>query len=102
MTTERDPIQLYKLYTYDLWGNSRDGYEVNDVYYQGELTINENWTDKEITLHLKREGHIDRNIQHRSLNWQGETGFTLYLNYKGYPALELRAVNRIKWSYENE
>lgn len=27
------------LYTYDVWGNPKDGYEVNDRFYQGEVLL---------------------------------------------------------------
>lgn len=29
----------WSLRTYDVWGNSRDGYEVNDVYSAGEVEL---------------------------------------------------------------
>lgn len=29
----------WKLYTYDVWGNARDGYEVNDRYSQSEIEL---------------------------------------------------------------
>jgi hypothetical protein len=28
----------WMLYTYDVWGNRRDGYEVNDTYTSGEVS----------------------------------------------------------------
>ena len=30
--TGRKRIALYDVFTYDVWGNEEDGYEVNDVY----------------------------------------------------------------------
>jgi len=27
----------YKLYTYDLWGNDKDGYQINDYYEQSDI-----------------------------------------------------------------
>ncbi len=30
---------IWELSTYDVWGNAKDGYDVNDVYRQGEVTI---------------------------------------------------------------
>lgn len=30
---------IWEIITYDVWGNARDGFEVNDCYRQGETTI---------------------------------------------------------------
>jgi hypothetical protein len=30
---------MWRLYTYDVWGNAQDGYEVNDVYPKQTLEI---------------------------------------------------------------
>ena len=41
-TTHTHPRYIdttWELLSYDVWGNSRDGYEVNDSYRAGEVTI---------------------------------------------------------------
>lgn len=35
----RTRTRIYRLWTYDVWGNARDGYEVNDRYSHGEISI---------------------------------------------------------------
>lgn len=30
---------VWEMRTYDVWGNAREGYEVNDSYSRGEITI---------------------------------------------------------------
>ena len=37
--TDRKVIAVCEWATYDVWGNARDGFEVNDVYRQGEIEI---------------------------------------------------------------
>ena len=32
-------VRTYKLWTYDVWGNTRDGFNVNDRYSHGLVTI---------------------------------------------------------------
>lgn len=32
-------LTVWELRTYDVWGNSRDGYEVNDSYSAGEIEL---------------------------------------------------------------
>ena len=37
--TKRTIKTEWELATYDVWGNARDGYDVNDVYRQGSETL---------------------------------------------------------------
>jgi hypothetical protein len=30
---------IWEMRTYDVWGNAKDGYEVNDVYPHGDVTL---------------------------------------------------------------
>ena len=32
-------VTTWEIRTYDVWGNARDGYEVNDSFNQGEITL---------------------------------------------------------------
>ena len=32
-------IRTYQLWTYDVWGNAKDGFEVNDRYKHGVVSI---------------------------------------------------------------
>ena len=85
----------YRLYDYGLWTNSEGGVEVNDCWATSTIVdIPEKilQQDKKLVVFLKREGLIRRNIRHRSITIDGETGYTLYFNYKGDPAFELRRV----------
>jgi hypothetical protein len=41
-------MKTYKLYTYDLWGNAKDGYTINDYYGQDTFELDSKLTDKEI------------------------------------------------------
>ncbi len=76
----------YKLYTYDVWGNQQDGYEVNDIYAQP------------IVVHLPdspTNRQINRALHARGLVWEEDyaDGSTLYAETKrGRPICELRRV----------
>lgn len=76
-----------------MWGNERDGFEVNDVYpSRGSITIPVDATDDEIITALKKEGFIGRNIRASSIEIDGELEYTLYVNYAptSHPEYELR------------
>jgi len=75
----------YKLYTYDVWGNARDGFQVNDVYPQPTtIEVSEYTSDRA----------INRRLGFNGLEWDGEPGYVLYATIKrnGCPACELRAI----------
>jgi hypothetical protein len=94
--------RVYKLYTYDVWGNRKDGYNVNDLYPQGEIKIkcdlivfNEGtpteFFDYDPTdLQLSLAVGIKR--KYRPLKWDGESDYTLTAERErdAYPVCELR------------
>jgi hypothetical protein len=76
----------YEIINYDVWGNSHDGFEVNQAFHTGDyIELPENPSD-----YL-----INRRLGLRGVVWEGEMQFGLYGTVKrnGYPALELRPVN---------
>jgi len=76
----------YRVYSYDLWGNEEDGYEVNDVM-ETNVVINVNFS--------KDDRHIVRQVKNKYIRYKdytvdGEEGYCLYVNYKDVPYCELR------------
>lgn len=61
-------IKKYQLINYfDVWGNKKDGYEVNNLCIQKkDLMIEENSTDKEIFQFLKSIGFIKKTAKFKS------------------------------------
>jgi len=83
----------YRFYTYDVWGNEKDGWEVNDVFRSSgtiELPA-EPHSDRELISWLKGAGWIKENIRFSNVEVEGEPEHTLYISYKGKPEFELRA-----------
>lgn len=84
----------YQLITYDVWGNTRDGYEVNAAYTTANyIELNGDESDGLINRRLNVLGVINA----RGTTWGGEPGHTLYGTNKGNgrPVCELRAVEVI-------
>ncbi len=82
----------YRVYSYDVWGNEKDGYEVNDCFYSGETTkLHKGMTDNQIIKKLKKEGIINKWIKNHCVSISGEEEYSLYFEYKGRPEFELRA-----------
>lgn len=78
-------MTTYQIVSYDVWGNARDGFEVNAAYSTGR-TIELSGDESDRT--------INRRLGIRGVTWDGEPEYTLYGEIKrnGKPALELRAA----------
>jgi len=90
-------IRRYTLYTYDVWGNSKEGFDVNNVFQQGEISIrcrrkvyNEG-TPHEFAAYDPTDLQLSRAVGIKGVEWDGETEYTLIATSKnGRPLCELR------------
>ena len=95
----------YKLYDYDVYGNNKDGYEVNNIYpalighnlfNAKEVIINltKNTPDKKIIKALKKSNWLRKTTKDSCFIIEGDFDYTLYISYstKKYfiPVCELR------------
>ena len=96
---EQSETLEYTLCSYDLWGNARDGFTVNDVFIEDRgftLTHHQIKTDRGIIAALKVDGYINPRDKYSSYEIDGEPEHTLYINKVtarsgGYmPVYELR------------
>lgn len=75
----------FEIITYDVWGNTRDGYTVNQSFHTGwHIDVDAGTSDRA----------INRRIGVRGVTWEGELEHGLYGTIKrnGKPALELRPL----------
>lgn len=76
----------FEVISYDVWGNARDGFEVNQAFHTGRyIEVDENTSDAAINRRLGVQG----------ISWDGDPAYTLYgtLKRNGMPALELQNTN---------
>ena len=80
-------------WNYDVWGNARDGYEVNDRSASGEtVVIYENDDDKTILARMRDAGLIGKGVKTSGIEIDGELPWNLYFtSAKGKPLGELTA-----------
>lgn len=90
---------IFRLWTYDVWGNARDGYNVNDRFDQGEITLTARCkvynvgTPNEFASYELSDRQLNRAIGARGLTWDGESEYTLYAETEsGKPVCELERV----------
>lgn len=91
--------RVYQLATYDVWGNAREGFEVNNVYQHGEIKIKckgsvyNQGTEWEFTEWAPTDLQCNRAVGARNCqSVQGEPDYVLYFENKmnGKPVYELR------------
>jgi hypothetical protein len=92
----------WQLATYDVWGNARDGYEVNDVYRHGSVTLmlepktHNTGTPREFVSASPTNHQIRRafGLGHIQLETDGDD-ITIYVNRArdGYPIGELTCIS---------
>ena len=76
----------YELIIYDLWGNRRDGWTVNNAFRTGIIIELENPETASNML-------INRKLQSRDILWGGDPDYTLYgVNRSGKPIAELMKI----------
>lgn len=88
----------WELRSYDVWGNSRDGYEVNNTFSAGEVTIwckvnvNNPGTPQEFISAYPSDSQIRRamGLNRFKLDLDGDD-LTIYVNRErdGYPCGEM-------------
>lgn len=82
----------YRLIDYDVWGNDKDGYEVNQAFLTNtfiDLTDKIINDDKLLIKDLKKAGIIRKGIHANKIGILGDD-ITMYFEYKGRPEFELR------------
>ena len=89
----------YSMVEYDVWGNSKDGFEVNNAYVtEKDIVLSDDClkSNKALIAALKRLGFIKRGTHSKSISIEGESEYTLYFSdvrrVAGgyYPIFELR------------
>ena len=78
-------IRKYEVISYDVWGNAREGFQVNAAYSTGRVVE----IDPDATDYA-----INRRVGVRGVTWDGDPDYSLYGEVKrnGRPALEMRAI----------
>ena len=86
-------IRKYEVISYDVWGNARDGFEVNAAYSTGRV-VEITFKDTAHATDYVSDYAINRRVGVRGVTWDGDPDYSLYGEVKrnGRPALELRAI----------
>lgn len=88
-------MPIYQVYDYDVWGNSKDGFEVNNIFKTPyKVNISEKDTDHQIIGKLKNVFFLQRYAKNSKFRIEGEPDFTLYVVHEPaeYPVCELRRL----------
>lgn len=69
---------------YDVWGNSIDGYEVNDCFPVGEIEINDDATNEEIIQTLKDNNWLEPFVE-AIVQENGDYSMDIIQEFTDYP-----------------
>lgn len=81
----------WRWYEYDVWGNKKDGYDVNQVFRTSEIfEFTDNIDDaKSLLRYLRKVGWLKKGVRSKLLDidWHEHE---FYIMYKGKPVGEFR------------
>lgn len=86
----------FEVRSYDVWGNKKDGYEINNVFASDIIiVVPDDWSKSDIIKQLKEEWGMKKGYQARHFQFEGDDEYSLYLyRLSDYlPVCELRRVH---------
>lgn len=92
----------YRFYSYDVWGNEEDGFEVNDTFKTSHtVNLPLEASDEQIKKALKAEGIVAKKIKDDDIDLEdlGEGWLGITDARNGRPFGEIR-VEEKNWKYE--
>jgi len=85
-------LKQFELIDYDVWGNQKDGYNVNQAFHTHQYyNIDTELDDKLLVKQLKSQKLIKKGIHFKSIEIDGDD-MVIYFSYKGKPEFELRLI----------
>lgn len=87
-------VDKYNLINYfDVWGNQKDGYEVNNLCNEGTIELEDYTSDKEIVEKLKEFGFFADHVRTNMINiWNDYEMIEIYERKTGKPICRLELV----------
>ena len=87
-----EDTNTWEYISYDLWGNEEDGFEVNAAYTTGRVYEIDDDSDTGVIRFLRDAGFMDDDVDEMDVDVDGDED-VIYINYRGYPALEFRRTD---------
>lgn len=87
-------VRKYQLINYfDVWGNAKDGYEINNMCVEEEnIWVDDDSTPKEIVSYLKNIGYLSTNDMRKLVVEDLGEFIEIYKRKGMYPLYSLREV----------
>lgn len=83
----------WTVWSLDVWGNHKDGYEVNDRSKRGSVLIPVDSSDRAILRILKLANHLNKNSKYASFRTDGDDSIiNIDWNKTGEPLLTLEVM----------
>jgi ribosomal protein L31 len=86
---------------FDVWGNKKEGFEVNNQCHDYYTTKSKLETRKQILQFLKRINFLKKSVRENSIRWE-DTESGAYLNDRNWmPICEVRIVDKETYDFYN-
>jgi hypothetical protein len=87
----RERTETWRVLSLDVWGNARDGYEVNAAYTTTRtVKLPPSATDDEVIACLKMDGEITKPVRRRFVEVQDFGDDMIGIDYRGRPEIQLQ------------
>lgn len=78
----------WRIWSLDVWGNARDGYEVNDRSQSGGMLTVADPSDHDLIKGLKERDKLNKRTHYKSYTTNGDD-MAVSVDYKGMPCYQL-------------
>ena len=86
-------ISTWRVFSLDVWGNARDGYEVNDRSGIGKVRLPDDATNEQIVRALKDAGILRKTVRMSQIAIDGDDMFISIDQAKdGKPVFQLEVI----------
>lgn len=83
-------METWRIYTYDVWGNAIDGYDVNDIFRTPDTFKFNGGSVAELAAAAQKAGYLPMNIEYYDLEWIDNDLVFVNRAFDGKPLGELR------------
>lgn len=83
----------WNVITYDVWGNTEDGYEVNDSFTAGHIDLaeEEHFDDAAVLASLIEAGHVAEDTELNQLSFDGDDDVVYICDaFDGKPVISIQ------------
>jgi hypothetical protein len=76
-----EELKKYEIVSLDVWGNEKDGFEINCGFYTGAVITIDPYDNKDIIRKVRQAGYVNKALPYQNFEIEGDPEFELTLYY---------------------